>query len=228
MNKKKTRTLLSYYKKLLNYFGPRNWWPGETPFEIIVGAILTQNTNWINVEKAIANLKSWNLLSPEKLYQIDTPFLANIIRPTGYYNIKAKRLKSCIKWLVENYQSDIQKLKEIEEEKLREELLTIRGIGQETADSILLYALGKPTFVVDTYTYRLFSRHKLIPEETTYEEIKEFFQSNLPRDAKLYNDYHAQIVEVGKNFCRRKPLCDKCPLKIYLPSYQPNTKLNIK
>ena len=213
----KSKTLLTYYKKLYKRFGPRHWWPGETPFEVMVGAILTQNTNWVNVEKAIANLKAYNVLSPKRLYEIDISILASLIRPAGYFNIKAKRLKTFIKWFMENYEGKIEKLKTVDTAILREQLLSVKGIGNETADSILLYALGKPTFVVDAYTYRVFSRHRLIPEETTYEEIKDFFESNLKRDLKLFNEYHAQIVEVGKTFCRTKPLCDKCPLKQFLP-----------
>ena len=213
----KGKTLLTYYKKLYKRFGPRHWWPGETPFEVMVGAILTQNTNWVNVEKAIANLKAYNVLSPKRLYEIDISILASLIRPAGYFNIKAKRLKTFIKWFMENYEGKIEKLKTVDTAILREQLLSVKGIGNETADSILLYALGKPTFVVDAYTYRVFSRHRLIPEETTYEEIKDFFESNLKRDLKLFNEYHAQIVEVGKTFCRTKPLCDKCPLKQFLP-----------
>ena len=213
----KGKTLLTYYKKLYKRFGPRHWWPGETPFEVMVGAILTQNTNWVNVEKAIANLKAYNVLSPKRLYEIDISILASLIRPAGYFNIKAKRLKAFIKWFMESYDGKIEKLKTVDTATLREQLLSVKGVGNETADSILLYALDKPTFVVDAYTYRVFSRHRLIPEETTYEEIKDFFESNLKRDLKLFNEYHAQIVEVGKTFCRTKPLCDKCPLKQFLP-----------
>ena len=213
----KGKTLLTYYKKLYKRFGPRHWWPGETPFEVMVGAILTQNTNWVNVEKAIANLKAYNVLSPKRLYEIDISILASLIRPAGYFNIKAKRLKTFIKWFMESYDGKIEKLKTVDTATLREQLLSVKGVGNETADSILLYALDKPTLVVDAYTYRVFSRHRLIPEETTYEEIKDFFESNLKRDLKLFNEYHAQIVEVGKTFCRTKPLCDKCPLKQFLP-----------
>lgn len=208
--------LMAYYKKLKKYFGPRHWWPSETPFEVIVGAILTQNTNWVNVEKSIANLKTYNVFTPGKIYKTDIGTLAQLIRPCGYFNVKAQRLKSFIKWFIENYNGDILKLKNVDSTKLREELLTIKGIGNETADSILLYALDIPTFVVDAYTHRVFSRHKLIPEEATYDEIKEFFESNLKKDVALYNDYHAQIVEVGKRLCRRDPLCKECPLKVYL------------
>src|SRR3972149_2600005 len=183
----KGKKLLTYYKKLYKRFGPRHWWPGETPFEVMVGAILTQNTNWVNVEKAIANLKAYNVLSPKRLYEIDISILASLIRPAGYFNIKAKRLKAFIKWFMESYDGKIEKLKTVDTATLREQLLSVKGVGNETADSILLYALGKPTFVVDAYTYRVFSRHRLIPEETTYEEIKDFFESNLKRDLKLFN-----------------------------------------
>lgn len=216
--KSKEKILLAYYKKLRRFFGHRNWWPGETPFEVMVGAILTQNTNWVNVEKAIANLKAFDALSPEALYKIDVNALAQLIRSSGYFNIKAQRLKAFIKWFVEKYDGSINKLKKAPMEELRLDVLSIKGVGKETADSILLYALAMPTFVVDAYTHRVFSRHALVPEEADYDEIKEFFESNLPKNGELFNDYHAQIVEVAKNFCHKaEPFCHKCPLKIYLP-----------
>jgi endonuclease-3 related protein len=209
--------LKSYYNKLYKYFGPRGWWPADTPFEVAIGAILTQNTAWINVEKAIGNLKNYNLLSARRLYEIDPRDLARLIRPAGYFNIKAKRLKSFIKWLMHRCDGDMEILRQEPLSELRQELIAIPGIGRETADSILLYALGKPVFVVDTYTYRVFTRHKLIDEDAGYEEIQGFFHRHLDPDPRLYNEYHAQIVQVGKTFCRSKPLCRKCPLKVYLP-----------
>jgi endonuclease-3 related protein len=212
----KTRLWLSYYKKMLSHFGYQNWWPAEDPFEVMVGAILTQNTNWVNVEKAIANLKTFDLLSPEKLYRIEPSELARLIRPAGYFNIKAKRLKEFIRWFVERFDGKIERLKSLNPLQLREELLGIRGIGKETADSIMLYGLQIPTFVVDLYTHRIFSRHGLLPEEADYDQIKEFFEESLPKDLRLYNDYHAQIVKTAKTYCKRKPLCKGCPLRIFL------------
>ncbi|MBI4833514.1 MAG: endonuclease III domain-containing protein [Planctomycetes bacterium] len=208
------KILKEIYQRLFKHFGPQHWWPGETPFEVMVGAILTQNTNWSNVEKAIKNLKAEGLMTAKGLYGLDTETLAQLIRPAGYYNIKAIRLKNFIKWFVETYDGDEEKLSKSSLESLREELLGIKGIGPETADSIALYAGGKPSFVVDAYTYRIFSRHSLIPEETTYDEIKAFFEDNLENDTKLFNEYHALIVRTGKEYCKKtKPLCDKCPLK---------------
>lgn len=216
------------YDKLLKHFGAQHWWPGDGAFEVMIGAILTQNTNWTNVEKAINNLKTANVLSPEELNNMDTEKLAQIIKPAGYYNIKAKRLKNFIKWLMDSYDGDLNRMAKASISTLREGLLSINGIGPETADSILLYAAKKLSFVVDAYTYRVFSRHNLIPEESTYDEIKSFFEDNLPArldwsggpdDVELFNEYHALIVRVGKEYCKKtKPLCEKCPLEEYLPS----------
>ena len=210
--------LKNYYNKLLKYFGNHHWCPGETPFEVMVGAVLTQNTNWQNVARAIDNLKNFNLLDPYKIHELDHDTLAMAIKPAGYFNVKAKRLKNFVGWFVENYHGEIRKLKQRDPSALREELLSISGIGKETCDSILLYALNIPTFVVDAYTYRVFSRHQLVPEETSYDEMKEFFESNLSKNKNLFNEYHALIVAVGKEFCRTKPKCEMCPLKCYLPS----------
>jgi endonuclease-3 related protein len=210
--------LEAYYRALLRRFGPRGWWPAETPFEVMVGAILTQNTAWTNVEKAILNLKALGLLDPRRLQEVDAATLAAALRPAGYYNVKAKRLKSFIDWFMARAGGDAEKLRGADPTGLREELLEVRGIGRETADSILLYALGVPVFVVDAYTHRVLSRHGLVPEEgATYEEMQELFEKALPRDVKLYNEFHALIVTVGKEFCRPRPRCDTCPLRRYLP-----------
>ena len=206
-------TLIEIYQLLYDAFGPQHWWPGDTQFEIITGAILTQNTNWANVEKAIANLKSADLLSPEKLYHIDVSQLTELIRPAGYYNIKAKRLKNLINWLFENYDGKLSNLEDLDTEQLRAELLSVKGVGRETADSILLYALDRPVFVVDAYTARVAFRHGLIEPDADYEQLRELFQSNLPQDAKLFNEYHALLVKVGKEFCRPKAKCQNCPLE---------------
>lgn len=194
-------------------FGGQNWWPGDSPFEVVVGAILTQNTNWTNVEKAITNLKDAGALSAEKLHEMDTGTLAQIIRPAGYYNIKAKRLKNFIDWLFENYHGDIDRLTSVQTDVLRTELLSVKGIGRETADSILLYALGKTVFVVDTYTCRILVRHGLIESGADYEQVREFFEYNLPGDVQLFNEFHALIVRVGKLHCKPRPKCQECPLE---------------
>ena len=205
--------LLKIYNSLYNYFGPLNWWPGDTPFEIMVGAILTQNTSWSNVEKAINNLKKENLLEPRKLYRINQEELAQLIKPSGYYNIKARRLKNFVNIFVNDFEGSAEKMFSGDSRELRKKLLKVNGIGPETADSILLYAGKKPFFVVDAYTKRIFSRHKLISKDSTYYQIQEFFIKNLDRDVKLFNEFHAQIVMLGKTICTSKnPDCAKCPI----------------
>jgi endonuclease-3 related protein len=201
------------YQLLFERFGPQHWWPGETQFEIITGAILTQNTNWGNVEKAIANLKSAGRLTFEELYHLDLSQLAELIRPAGYYNIKARRLKNFINWLFDSYAGNLMNLESIDTDKLRTELLAIKGIGCETADSILLYALNRPVFVVDAYTARVAVRHELIEPNADYEQLQELFQSNLPQDTRLFNEYHALLVRLGKEFCRPMAQCPACPLE---------------
>jgi endonuclease-3 related protein len=209
--------LLKIYKSLYNYFGPLTWWPGDTPFEIMVGAILTQNTAWRNVEKAINNLKKGNLLEPRKLYHIHQEELAQLIKPSGYYNIKARRLKNFINLFINDFEGSAEKMFSGDSGELRKKLLNVNGVGPETADSILLYAGKKPFFVVDAYTRRIFSRHKLISEDASYHQIQEFFSQNLERDVKLFNEFHAQIVMLGKNICtRRNPKCSVCPLNYLL------------
>lgn len=208
-----SETLSEIYKMLYDAFGPQHWWPGETPFEIMAGAILTQNTSWANVEKAIANLKSAGSMTPEALNRIALAQLAELIRPAGYYNIKAKRLKNFVNWLFDNYDGEIANLHIINTGRLREELLSIKGIGRETADSILLYALSRPVFVVDAYTARITLRHELIEPGTGYEQLRELFESNLPEDVQLLNEYHALLVRAGKEFCRPKARCSGCPLE---------------
>jgi endonuclease-3 related protein len=205
--------LTEIYKLLFDRFGPQRWWPGETQFEVITGAILTQNTNWTNVEKAIANLKSADLLTPEELYHLNTSKLAELIRPAGYYNIKAKRLKNFINWLFQNYDGQLINLENLNTDRLRTELLAVKGIGRETADSILLYAFGREIFVIDAYTARVAVRHGLIEPQTDYEQLRELFQSNLQQDSQLFNEYHALLVNVGKNYCKPKAKCPGCPLE---------------
>ncbi|OGW36752.1 MAG: endonuclease [Nitrospirae bacterium RBG_13_39_12] len=206
--------LLKIYHTLYQFFGPQYWWPGDTPFEIAVGAILTQNTNWGNVEKAINNLKKEKALNPKAIHKMPISRLALLIKPAGYFNVKAKRLKSFIKFLMNEYRGSMSKMKKEDTNSLREKLLSINGVGPETADSILLYALEKPVFVVDAYTKRVLSRHGIMEHDKPYEIFQELFISSLKRDARLFNEYHALIVRVGKTFCkRREPLCEICPLK---------------
>jgi endonuclease-3 related protein len=201
------------YKKLYHFFGPQGWWPGETPFEVMVGAILTQNTNWANVEKAINNLKKYKALSTRKLYKLSGVKIASLIRPAGYYNIKAGRLKNLLDFINDNYSGDIRQMFRGKTDKLRQGLLSVNGIGPETADSILLYALNKPIFVIDAYTRRVFSRHGFILEDCDYNTVQNLFSKNIRKEVKLFNEYHALIVKLGKDFClKNKPKCDICPL----------------
>jgi len=204
--------LLKAYQLLFKKLGPQHWWPGETPFEMMVGAILTQNTNWTNVEKAMTNLKRKNLLTPQKIQNLSKNQLAELIRPSGYFNIKAVRLKNFVANFVRDFSGRLGALKKLPTKEAREWLLAIKGIGPETADSILLYALGHPVFVVDAYTKRILERHYCVPEEVTYDELQELFMDRLEADPKLFNEYHALLVRVGKDYCRKKPLCEKCPL----------------
>jgi endonuclease-3 related protein len=207
------KQLTEIYHILLNHFGPQYWWPGDTQFEIITGAILTQNTSWANVEKAINNLKGAHLLTPESLHHLDTYQVAELIRPAGYFNVKAKRLKGFVDWLFEKHDGRLANLETINTEQLRAELLAVKGIGCETADSILLYAFGRPIFVVDAYTARIAIRHELIDPDADYEQLRCLFQSNLPDNVQLFNEFHALLVRLGKEFCRPNPKCQSCPLE---------------
>ena len=203
---------MEMFDLLLAHYGPRNWWPAETALEMMVGAILTQNTNWKNVEKAIENLKKKSLISLDALYSVSTAELAQEIRQAGYYNIKARRLKNLINFIVNHYHGDLDTLLGDETRTLRRGLLSVNGIGPETADSILLYAANRPVFVIDAYTHRILSRHGMTEEQVTYQELQELFMDNLPDDSSLFNEFHALIVETGKDFCRKKPSCEECPL----------------
>lgn len=205
--------LLDIYRLLLDAFGPQHWWPGETPFEIALGAILTQNTSWSNVERAIANLKAAGPLDADRLHSLDMDQLETLIRPAGYFRVKAKRLRNFTTWLCDRYEGDMQSLDPIATGRLREELLAVSGIGPETADSILLYALNRPVFVVDTYTARVMVRHGLLaPEELDYSRLQDLFASSLEPDATLFNEFHALLVRAGKDYCKPRPKCDPCPL----------------
>lgn len=204
------------YRRLYSHFGPQSWWPADSIFEVMVGAILAQSTNWSNVEKAIAQLKKHKALNPRKLYNLERRKIARLIRSAGYYNIKAKRLKEFLKFFIHNYGASTSKLSKQKVESLRNELLAVKGIGPETADSILLYALNKPVFVIDAYTKRIFSRHKLLKADASYDEAQDLFTSNLKKDVRLFNEYHALIVALGKAFClKSRPKCSTCPLDFY-------------
>ena len=204
------------YEVLLEEFGPQRWWPGESAFEVMVGAVLTQNTNWKNVERAIDNLKERDLLDPHALHRLSEEELAALVRPSGFYNVKARRLKALLDWLINTADGDLKGLRRRSLARLRKELLGVPGIGPETADSVLLYALEKPTFVVDAYTRRALRRHGLIDERATYEDTKALFESSLPREVRLFNEYHALLVELGKRCCRPRPLCQACPARAVL------------
>ena len=212
--------LMEMFDLMLNHFGPQNWWPAETDLEVMVGAVLTQNTNWKNVERAIENLKDKGLLSVANLNATPNSELAHLIRPAGYYNIKAKRLKNLMYFIAERYQADLSMFMEDDTQTLRQGLLSVNGVGPETADSILLYAAHRTVFVIDAYTYRILSRHGMISEEqATYDGLQDLFIDHLPEDASLFNEFHALIVQTGKNYCKRKPLCDRCPLEKWGPCH---------
>ncbi|MBI1743963.1 endonuclease III domain-containing protein [Candidatus Acetothermia bacterium] len=210
----KAITVQQIYDRLLSHYGHQDWWPADSPFEVIVGAILTQNTAWTNVEKALANLKFEKLLTPKKLARVSLPKLATLIRPAGYYNQKAKKLKIFLDYLSAEYGLNLERFLRLPTERLREELLSLWGIGEETADSICLYAANKPIFVVDAYTVRVFSRMGLVSEDISYAALQTLFMSNLKHDARFFNEYHALIVMHGKLTCRkREPLCTACLLQ---------------
>ena len=206
------RALLNIYRRLLARFGPQHWWPAQEPFEVIVGAILTQSAAWGNVEKAIANLRVAKALSPRMLRQLSLSKLAKLVHPCGYYNAKAFKLKSFALWLSNHYDDDLDRLFASNTDDLRQQLLSIHGIGQETADSILLYAANKPIFVIDAYTRRIINRIGLAPEKDSYAAYQAWFTEHLSPDAGLFNEYHALLVCEGKNVCRRRPLCPQCSL----------------
>lgn len=206
------------YDALFAAFGPQHWWPGDTPFEVVVGAILTQNTAWSNVERAIANLKRERVLSPRALRDIHPRRLARLIRPSGYFNIKAKRLKDFMRWLFAAHGGSLTRMFRRDLHTLRQQLLAVNGIGPETADSILLYAGQKPIFVVDAYTKRILSRHGLVAADASYDDVQRLFHAALPADVQLYNEFHALLVRLGKDYCqKRQPRCVECPLRAVLP-----------
>lgn len=214
---KRPLPLMAVFERLHTRFGPLHWWPADTPFEVCIGAILTQNTAWTNVEKAIVNLKGAGMLTPAAIRDCPADRLADLIRPAGYFNVKSRRLKDFVDWLFLHHDGSLEQLFSGDWQHLRTELLKVRGIGPETADSILLYAGGQPTFVVDAYTRRLFHRLGWLTESAGYDLTRRLFMTTLPANVPLFNEYHAQIVEQCKRYCRVRPLCTDCPLQARCP-----------
>jgi len=220
--------LMRYFAAMSQNLGPMHWWPATTPFEVIVGAILTQNTSWGNVERAIANLRAAGMLTPSAISAARMAKLAALVRPSGYFRQKAKKLKAFVRFLQVEYGGSLKRMFETPTEILREKLLSVHGIGPETADSILLYAGNHPVFVVDAYTHRIFGRHGITDGKPEYESVRALFEGALPRDSQLFNEFHALVVNTGKNWCRKKePRCAECPLASLLPENSPFSQIRI-
>lgn len=209
--RKKAADLYAIYKTLFKAFGPQKWWPAKTRFEVIAGAVLTQNTAWANVERAINNLKNAGLLSIKLLHETSERKLHNLLKPSGYFRVKSNRLKNTVNFLINNYNGNLHRFFKEPLKEARRKLLEVKGIGPETADSILLYAGKKPIFVVDAYTRRIFERMGISGRSAGYEDIQNLFMKNIPHSIRLYNEYHALIVRLGKDICRKKPACGICP-----------------
>jgi len=209
----KHNLLKTIYGRLFRAFGPQHWWPGDSPFEIAAGAILTQNTNWLNAEKALKNLKHARALSAKALAAMTEAHLSGHIRPAGYYTIKAKRLKNLVAFLMQQYQGSMKRMAKETLPVIRTKLLSVNGIGPETADSIILYALEKPIFVIDAYTKRILSRHTILHHDASYEIYQNLFHEKLEKNVPLFNEYHALLVRLAKDFCRPDPRCSGCPLE---------------
>lgn len=209
--------LLRFYRRLLRHFGPQRWWPARTRFEMILGAFLTQNTAWTNVERALSNLRRAGALSLRRLRRVPPRRLGRLLRPAGYYRQKSAYLQHFLRHLENRHRGSLPRFLRQPTTALREELLSLRGIGEETADSILLYAAGRPTFVIDAYTRRVMERHGLAPAPTSYGDLQDLFHRHLPADTALFNEYHALLVAVGKTYCHRaEPNCRACPLGVEL------------
>ena len=219
------RRLLRLYDALFTRFGPQRWWPGETAFEVAVGAILTQHTAWANAERAISGLKARKLLAPERLRKLSERRLAVLIRASGTFRTKARRLRAFVRFLCARYGGMAARMAPVPLEALRRELLSVPGIGPETADAILLYAVGRPVFVADGYARRVLARHRLVPPGIPYEPLRAFLEDHLPRDPALFNEYHALLVAVGKAYCRNVPRCGECPLRFDLRGRPPQNPL---
>jgi len=219
---------MRYFAAMSQALGPMQWWPARTPFEVIVGAILTQNTSWANVERAIANLRSAQMLTPSAMSEARMSRLAVLVRPSGYFRQKAKKLKAFVRFLQREYGGSLKRMFDTPTGILREKLLSVHGIGPETADSILLYAGNHPVFVVDAYTHRIFGRHGITDGKPQYESVRELFETALPRDPQLFNEFHALVVNTGKNWCRKnEPLCAECPLGPLLPASSPYSQFAV-
>jgi endonuclease III related protein len=222
------QTLMHYFAAMSQALGPMHWWPAKTPFEVIVGAILTQNTSWTNVERAIANLRSARMLTPPAIAAARLSRLAILVRPSGYFRQKAKKLKSFVRFLQREYGGSLKRMFDTPTGILREKLLSVHGIGPETADSILLYAGNHPVFVVDAYTHRIFGRHGITDGKLEYESVRALFEGALPRDSRLFNEFHALVVNTGKNWCRKnEPRCGECPLGSLLPTTSPLSQFRV-
>ncbi len=212
------RQLATFFDALFAAHGPQRWWPGRTRFEIIAGAILVQNTAWTNAARAIANLRAASLLTPSAIEKVSPARLARLIRPSGYFRQKARKLKAFARFLRESHRGSLARMFRTPTAQLREQLLQVHGIGPETADSILLYAGNHPVFVVDAYTRRILLRHGLAHGKESYETVRGLFEQSLPNDPRLFNEYHALIVHTGKHHCRnRAPVCSTCALRPFLP-----------
>ena len=208
-----SESLNDFYQILYRTYGPQKWWPASSKFEMMVGAVLTQNTAWKNVEKAIKNLKQAGALKLGRMINMSLKKIARLVKPAGYFNIKARRLRALASWLQNQCRGDINRYSKKKLDWIRKELLKVYGIGPETADSILLYAMNKKSFVVDAYTKRIFSRHGFFKEGAKYDEVKSIFEKSIPRNIKIYNEFHALIVRLAKEFCKKKPECLECPLR---------------
>ena len=211
-------TPMQLFDILFTTFGPQHWWPGDTPFEVAVGAVLTQNTSWSNVEKAITSLKATNAMTATSLLALSASDLEQAIRPAGYYRVKARYLRTLAEWVSQRATGDLSSLASEDTGALRCEILALRGVGRETADSILLYAIGKPAFVVDAYTRRIAARLRLLPNNATYESTQQYFVARLPEDVHLFNEFHGLLVHLAKEHCRARPACLACPLEQCCPS----------
>jgi endonuclease-3 related protein len=219
---------MRYFAAMSQTLGPMHWWPARTPFEVIVGAILTQNTSWANVERAIANLRSAQTLTPSAISVARMAKLANLVRPSGYFRQKAKKLKAFVRFLQREYSGSLKRMFDTPTGTLREKLLSVHGIGPETADCILLYAGNHPVFVVDAYTHRIFGRHGITDGKPQYESVRALVEAALPRDSQLFNEFHALVVNTGKNWCRKKePRCADCPLGSLLPENSPLSQIRV-
>src|ERR1700687_3188738 len=223
-----SRELMRYFKAMSGALGPMHWWPARTPFEVIVGAILTQNTSWANVERAITKLRSARMLTPSAILAARPSRLATLVRSSGYFRQKAKKLKAFVKFLQREYGGSLERMFDTPTGELREKLLSVHGIGPETADSILLYAGGHPVFVVDAYTHRIFGRHGITDGKPQYESVRTLLEAALPRDSQLFNEFHALVVNTGKNWCRKNdPRCEECPLASLLSASSPLSQLRV-